>query len=166
MRWDDHINEITNKAKQKTWFLRRLKKFGASEGKLLELYKLFVRSGIEFASPLWSNALTKSNLNQLERIQARITDLIIGPNDLSYNDRLQRLNIVKLEDRLKMNSARFSDKMIRDPRFQFLFPRSSNTMNTRNKNVYVETFCKTNRMYYSAIPSFIRAQNIKHKQSV
>ena len=95
------------------------------------------RSGIEFASPLWSNALTKSNLNQLELIQARITDLIIGPNDLSYNDRLQRLNIVKLEDRLKMNSARFSDKMIRDPRFQFLFPRSSNTMNTRNKSYII-----------------------------
>ena len=164
LRWDDHVQEITAKAKQKTWFLRRLKRFGASEEKLVELYKLFIRSGIEFASPLWSNALTKSNLNKIERVQARITDLIIGPNDLSYSDRLKKLSIVKLEERFKANSARFSDKMIKDPRFQFLFPRSSSTVNTRNKNVFVETLCKTNRMYYSAVPSFIRAQNMKHKQ--
>ena len=165
LRWDDHVNEVTKRAKQKTWLLRRLKKFGASEEKLVELYILFVRSGIEFASPLWSNGLTKSNLNKLERIQARITDLIIGPNDLSYIDRLKKLRIIKLEERFQINSARISDKMIRDPRFQFLFPRSSNTMNTRNKNVFVETMCKTNRLYFSAIPSFIRAQNLKHKQA-
>ena len=42
-KWDDHVDFIVQKAKQKSWTLRRLKSQGASIQTLIELYKLFIR---------------------------------------------------------------------------------------------------------------------------
>ena len=50
--WNDHVNFMVNKARQKTWMLRRLKSQGVKTNLLVELYTLFVRSGLEFAAPL------------------------------------------------------------------------------------------------------------------
>ena len=122
-----------------------------------------MRSGLEFSSPLWSNALTKQKLNRLERVQAQMTNLILGPNELNYMNRLAKLSLPKLEDRFKIISDRFSDKMVKDSRFKSLFPKNTSSVNTRNRRPFVEKTYRTNRMMSSAIPSFIRSQNEKHQ---
>ena len=52
------------------YFLRRLKRLGATEETLKEVYILFIRSLLEFAAPLWAGALTgnKKLTNQLDKI--------------------------------------------------------------------------------------------------
>ena len=77
-RWDDHVNFIVQKANQKIWTLRRFKDQGASKETLLELYKLFVRSGLEFAAPLWTFGLSKKNVKDIEHIQSMVTNVILG----------------------------------------------------------------------------------------
>ena len=59
--WNSHINEIVTNANQKMWFIRRLKKLGASKHTLVDIYKLFVRQSLELAAPLWACALTRKN---------------------------------------------------------------------------------------------------------
>ena len=118
---------------------------------------LFVRQSLEFASPLWSNALTQQNINKIERIQAQVTDLILGPNKFSYMERLRELDLSDLQRRRYVLAKNFCKKMIKDDRFKFLFPQRQS--GTRSKKKYIEPLCKTNRMKHSAIPYFIQMLN-------
>ena len=157
LKWDEHIQDLVSKARHKVWFIKRLKKMGASQQNLVEMYKLFVRQSLEFAAPLCSSALTQNNKQKIERIQAQVTDLILGPNQLSYRERLRELDLVDLEgQRLKL-TKNFCSKMIKDDRFKFLFP--TRHTGTRSKKKYIEPQCKTNRMKFSSIPSFIQMLN-------
>ena len=157
MKWDEHVNELVSKARHKLWFIHRLKKMGASRQNLVEMYKLFVRQSLEFASPLWSNALTQQNINKIERIQAQVTDLILGPNKFSYMERLRELDLSDLQRRRNVLANNICKKMIKDDRFKFLFPQRQS--GTRSKKKYIEPLCKTNRMKHSAIPYFIQMLN-------
>ena len=157
LKWDEHVDDLVSKARQKVWFIQRLKRIGASQKNLVEMYKLFVRQSLEFAAPLWSNALTQNNKHKLERIQAQVTDLILGPNQLTYNERLRELDLSDLEGRRLKLTKNFCSKMVKDDRFKFLFPKRRTK--TRSKNKYIEPQCKTNRMKSSSIPTFIRLLN-------
>ena len=157
MKWDQHIDDLVARARQKVWFIQRLKKIGASRENLVEMYKLFVRQALEFAAPLWSSNLTQQNKNKIERIQAQVSDLILGPNQLSYIERLRELNLCELESRRQKLSKTFCMKMIKDDRYKFLFPQRQTS--TRSKKKFIEPQCKTNRLKFSAIPSFIRMLN-------
>ena len=53
-KWSQNTTYIVKKATSKLWFLRRLKTLGASIESLVDIYKLFVRSNLEFAAPLWT----------------------------------------------------------------------------------------------------------------
>ena len=154
------MNYIVQKANQKIWTLRRLKSQGASIPTLVELYKLFVRQGLEFAAPLWTFGLTQRNKSAIERIQANVTNLILGQNTKSYNERLRELQLVNLESRRTTLARACSDKMIKDERFDYLFPRKK-ISTTRSKDKYMRPLCHTNRLKNSAIPRFIEYQNEK-----
>ena len=56
-KWNTHISNLVNTGNRKIWFVRRLKSLGASTETLVDIYKLFVRQGLELAAPLWSGAL-------------------------------------------------------------------------------------------------------------
>ena len=128
----------------------------------MELYKLFIRQGLEFAAPLWTFALSKRNKEQLEKIQSQITNLILGHNNLSYFERLRELKLESLDQRRTNLTESFSDQMIKDERFEYLFPRKAYS-STRSKEKFVAPFCRTNRFKYSAIPKFIEYQTQEYK---
>ena len=86
--------------------------------------------------------------------------VILGSNNLSREGRLRELKLESLEQR-RLNLARScSDKMVKDPRFAYLFPRRQN-VTTRSKSTFIAPFCRTNRMKNSAIPKFIEFKNTK-----
>ena len=51
-RWDENTRSMVSKAKSRLWFLRRLKVLGASQKTLLDIYKLFCRSILEYGAPV------------------------------------------------------------------------------------------------------------------
>ena len=163
-KWDDHVKTMIQKANQKMWSLRRLKSQGASRATLIELYKLMIRQGLEFAAPLWTFGLSQKNKSDLERIQSKVTNLIIGENQLSYPERLNELNLDFLEDRRISLARSCSDKMVRDKRFQFLFPKKQ-YKSTRSKDKYIIPLCRTNCLKNSSILKFIEYQNKKQQQA-
>ena len=61
------------------------------------------------------------------------------------------------EHRLLKITKSFGLKMMKDDRFQYLFPQNQN--NTHNKGKYSTPLCKTRRMKLSAIPKFIEFGN-------
>ena len=68
------------------------------EHTLPPLYKALVRPRMEYAVQAWSPKL-KKDIIKLERVQRRATKLIPSIANLTYEERLRRLNLTTLEDR-------------------------------------------------------------------
>lgn len=69
-----------------------------SEKIILPLYRGLVRPHLEYAVQFWSPYL-KKDIESIERVQHRATKLITGISSLSYEERLEKLNMFTLERR-------------------------------------------------------------------
>ena len=66
----------------------------------VNLYKLYVRPHLEFATPAW-RPWAKGDVDALEKVQIRAVNMISGMGELTYEQRLQELHMDTLEDRRK-----------------------------------------------------------------
>nr|XP_047141259.1 uncharacterized protein LOC124816207 [Hydra vulgaris] len=73
--------------------------FSRIDGKLVKtLYKVFIRPLIEFAVPVWSPYF-KGDISLLEKVQHRMTRLVPSLRKISYEKRLEILDISTLKTR-------------------------------------------------------------------
>ena len=159
-RWNTHIEYITNKARRRIFFLRRLQRLGASQETLKQIYILFVRSILEFAAPVWTGALTQNKklTNQLEKVQ-RYVCRVIRP-DLDPKQTQRELKLLSLEERRIQISRKFANRMVKNPQFASFFPRNRRVA-SRNFGKLIEPKWNKNRYGYSSIPFFVRLINDK-----
>ena len=122
-KWKSNTTYITNKAKARLWFLRRLKSLGASQATLVELFKLFLRSAVEMAVPVWSGALTCDEINKIERVQKIAVKIILGNSYRNYDEALERLELDTLEERREHICLKFAKRCTRSETFKHWFPR-------------------------------------------
>ena len=66
------------------------------EQTIIQLYKSLVRSHLEYCIQAWRPYLSK-DIEMLEKVQKRATKMVYGFNDLTYEQRLRRLNITTLD---------------------------------------------------------------------
>jgi hypothetical protein len=71
---------------------------------LERLYKIFVRPHLEYAFQVWC-PYTVGDINELEKVQHRVTRLLPQLKALPYEDRLKRLNLTSLEARRNRGDA-------------------------------------------------------------
>ena len=69
LNWNNHINEITNKANRTLGFVKRNVKTRNEAVKKLA-YKTLVRPQVEYVSSVW-NPHTKQNISKIEMVQRR-----------------------------------------------------------------------------------------------
>ena len=67
---------------------------------LAKLYTAFVHPLLESAAPVW-NPWKREDIHTLEKVQKRAIRMISDLGNLSYDERLEKLNIQSLEDRRK-----------------------------------------------------------------
>ena len=83
------------------WIIRRLEAMGASPEQMLPVLNAQVLSTLNFASPVWSTMLSKSERSHIESVLKTGLYLVYGPRYRSFNWALNQSKIMTLEDQRK-----------------------------------------------------------------
>ena len=95
----EHIAYITKKANMVLGCINRTYT-DKSRKNMLPLYKTLVRLLIEYCQQVWSPYLIK-DIQKVEKVQRRFTKMVSGMKNLTYSQRLERLDLLSLEKRRK-----------------------------------------------------------------
>ena len=98
LSWSSHIQAIVNKSKKVCGAIKRTVGYNAPLNVKLQLYKSLCRPNLEFSSQVWSPHL-KQDIKSLESIQRGMTKYIMGYNEMTYDERCKRLQVLPLSYR-------------------------------------------------------------------
>ena len=114
LSWSNHISQVSVKANQKLGFIKRNLKGSPQELKRLA-YITLVRSGMEYASPVWDPSTTKDQ-DALERVQRRAARWITSSYDrtTSVTKLLRQLNLEPLDKRRRIYRLTFVYKVLNE----------------------------------------------------
>ena len=161
LKWDSNTNYLVKKANKKMRMLHIASKFTRNREHLMQIYKTFIRSNLEFSSSVWHSSLTKENRQDLERVQKAALRLILKSEYKDYEDALKLSRIQSLEERREQLSLRFVKKSLKNLTFSKLFPlkNTKHVMSVRNPLKYYINKANTERYKNSAIPYLQRLLN-------
>ena len=97
LTFDNHISETIKKSTNMSYLISRTITHKCADI-MIPLFKALVRPTLEYANVVWFPSKRK-DINTLEDVQRRFTKHIVGMNELSYEDRLKKLNLPSLEYR-------------------------------------------------------------------
>ena len=97
MKFDKHIGNSVNKANKMLGLIKR--SFTDIDNEtFLKLYKAMVRPHLEYGNIIWHPMLKRQSIT-IEKVQRRATKLVKGFKDLTYQERLAKLNLHTLYGR-------------------------------------------------------------------
>ena len=97
LKFTAHCQNKINTANKVLRYIKHTFKY-INEDMFLFLYKALVRPHLEYSSCIWSPYL-KYNMDAIERVQRRATKMVPSLQDLSYQERLQKLKLETLDYR-------------------------------------------------------------------
>ena len=160
LKWDENTNHITKKAFSRLWLLRRLKKLGASQKALLDIYAKNVRSVLEYAAVVWHSSLTSQNTAQIERVQKAAFAIILGNKYQTYNEACLTLGMKMLSERRTELARCFAAKASKHPiHSQWFIPNDKQTNTRQNQPAFKPPQARTSRFLKSAIPYLTNCLN-------
>ena len=84
--WSTQINDVCLKANRKLSVLKSIKMLNRKTLDLL--YKVTIRSVIDYALPIYANTLKQTEIARLERLQYRAAKVVTGALHFSSKDKL------------------------------------------------------------------------------
>ena len=144
--------------------LHAASKYTSKISDLRTIYKMFIRSILEYSAVLWHSSLTEKNTSDIERIQKTAVKIILNDRDMSYEEGLKRLHLDKLEKRREKLCLSFAKKCLKNEKVKMLFPLNKNNseMLLRNSEKFKVNQFNTERYRNSAIPFL---QNLLNKEN-
>ena len=137
---------MISKASKRLWILRRLKKLGAKQLDLVDVYIKQIRCIMELAVPAWQGSLSQAEKVDLERVQKCAFHIILGENYTSYSNALKMLELDTLEFRRNKLALKFALKSEKHRKFQNWFKVNVKHVETRqSKNKYCNVKAKHTR---------------------
>ena len=133
LSWSENTDKMCKAAFSRLWMLRRLKKLGASEKILLDVYQKQIRCVAEFAVAAWASNITKNEILQIERIQKAALAIIYSQNYRNYEKALSISGLQSLSDRRKNICLKFAKNALKNPKYQHWFIPEEKALNTRSK---------------------------------
>ena len=138
-------------------------KFVENKQDLLQIYKSFIRSRLEFSCVVWNSSLTKENEHDIERVQKAAVKLILKEAYKDYESGLKMLNIESLVDRRNRLCLKFAKQCLKNENFKKLFPlkKQNHKMEKRKSEKFIIKKMHTERYLKSAIPDMKRLLNME-----
>ena len=133
LSWNQNTNYMTGRCNAKLWVLRRLKKLGARDTDLVDVYCKQIRSILEFGSPVWNPSITGEQISQIERIQKTALHIILGTRYRSYTNALKLTGLEKLSIRRSKLDLKFARKALKHEKFKKWFQYNEKTTKIRFK---------------------------------
>ena len=164
--WDKNTQEICKRAYTKVGMLTKLKYAGVSIEDLLLLYKLHVRSSLEYCSVSFHSSLSSRQAAMLERCQSVSLKIILQESYISYEAALEMTGLQKLETRREERCKKFSLKCIKHDTNKRFFPLNEvDATRIRAREKYTVNFARTNAYKNSTIPYCQRLlNNLTHQE--
>ena len=150
LTWNSHVNEIIKKASKKSYLLAQLKRARVPPSDLVLFYKACVRSGVDYAVPVFYNALPQYLKNELVRIEKR--EFLIILSRTGYSSACSLLGITPITEHHSLLGRKLFDQICSDTGHKLnslLPPRNEPKYNLRNHRPF-------------AIPTFENKSNQKH----
>ena len=161
LKWDRNTKELTMKAFSRISMITKLKYVGVGTDDLMDIYKLYIRSIVEYCSVVWHSSLTEELSRKLEMVQKIYLRVILGDKYESYSDALDICNLKNLYERREERCLSFAKKCLKHPVHSKLFPLNMNNKNNMHKSreKYVVNFGRTNAYKDSTVPYLQRTLN-------
>ena len=160
LKWEDNTQMLTKRAYSRMQILYKIKEFNAPIEDQIIIYKTFVRCLLEFSCQVWHSMLTKTQTNDLERVQKCCLKLILDINYKTYKHALIMTGLETLEDRREMLCLRFANNCLKSEKTKNMFPLNEKTyMPTRQREKFTVNKANTERYKNSAIPYMQRLLN-------
>ena len=136
-------------------------KFVKNKNDLVQIYKTFIRSRLEYSCELWHSSLSKNNESDIERVQKSAIKVILKDKYGSYKNALKVLGLETLYDRRERLCLNFAKKCLKIENFKKLFPlrKTSHSMDKRRVEKYLINNISTERYRRSAIPTMKKLLN-------
>ena len=150
--WSDNTEYLCRKASKRVYFITQLKRCNCPVQDIIAVYKATIWSIVEYASPLWHNALTTLQSKQLENIQKRVLRIVFP--EASYTEALNLAGLHTLESRRTSAATKFYHGTVAGNRISHLLYANRQPplgMNLRNRRMFAFR-CKTSRFRNSLLP--------------
>ena len=144
--------------------LHKLVTFGVPTEDLVNIYILYIRSILEQSCQVWHSSLTLENRNDLERIQKNSLKIILQNDYQTYSNALYITGLKSLYERRDDLCLRFAKNCLKNEQMKLMFPLNpiSYMINTRHREKFQVTQCKTKRLQRSAIPYMQKLLNLEN----
>ena len=160
LKWHTNTLNMIKKANYKLWVLRRLRKLGAEQNDLLDVYCKLIRCHLEFAAPVWQGAITQTERDDIERVQRCALRIILGNEYVSYEHALSILGLEDLERRRVRLCLNFALKAAKHEKHQHWFQKKFKTVNTRSKFKFCKIYARHARFERSPICYLTQLLNV------
>ena len=160
LTWSRNTKEICLKAYARMSLITKLKYVGVQRDDLIDVYKLFIRSLLEYCSVVFHSSLTLENVQDLERIKKTALRVILKDAYEDYQSALLLCGLGTLHARRESRCLDFALKCVDHPRNARFFPLQHvppyELMKTEK---FVVNFAKGSIYKKSAIPQLQRMLN-------
>ena len=158
LSWHKNTLYICQKAREKLWILRRMKRLSLNMYQMFDVYCKEVRSILEFGVPVWHSGLTQKDSADIERVQKVAFQIILDDQYATYQAACVTLNTLPLEQRREHLCLTFATKNLKGE--NTFFTLDNNPINTRRKKNIVKEFkCRTARYEKSSLPYLAKLLN-------
>ena len=153
MSWYRNTREMCLKAYARMSLITKLKYVGVKRDDLIDVYKLFNRSLLEYCCVAFHSSLNLDNIQDIERIQKTALRVIFGEDYQDYQSALRQSGLETLHSRRESRCLNFALKCVKHPLNYRLFPQHQTPVNDlRQTEKFVVNFAKTSTYQKSTIP--------------
>ena len=122
LKFEKNTQDICKRGFARVSMITKLKFFGAGCHDLVEIYKLFIQSLLEYCCVSWHSSLTKEQTYDIECVQRTALKVILGEKYEDYESALETCNLENLYDRREKRCHTFGLRSLKHPKHKLMFP--------------------------------------------